>query len=283
MTATGSSSPSALAAAAARAAHLIVDGPPVIFADSLAERLLGADAEELLAYHRLNGTHVVLASARAQATCRSHLAEDALAAGVDKGIRQFVILGAGLDSFAYRSALADRVVTFEVDHPASQEAKRQRLSAAHIATPHRVTFVPVDFEVDPLTSRLAAAGFDPGLPAIVTWLGVSMYLTRDGIAATIGELGSLAPGSELLMDYMVPSDLRDDAARTYVELVGPVTAARGEPWLTFLSPQELSQLLADGGFHDVVHTGQGDLEPELWHRTDSLRPSNLSLIAHASR
>jgi hypothetical protein len=89
-----------------------------------------------------------------------------------------------------------------------------------------------------------------------------VYLTRDGIAATIGELGSLAPGSELLMDYMVPSDLRDDAARTYVELVGPVTAARGEPWLTFLSPQELSQLLADGGFHDVVHTGQGDLEPE---------------------
>jgi len=172
---------------------------------------LGADAEELLAYHRLNGTHVVLASARAQATCRSHLAEGVLAAGVENGIRQFVILGAGLDSFAYRSALADRVVTFEVDHPASQETKRRRLSAADIGTPHRVTFVPVDFEVDPLMSRLASAGFDPGLPAIVTWLGVSMYLTRDGIAATIGELGSLAPGSELLMDYMVPSDLRDDA------------------------------------------------------------------------
>jgi methyltransferase (TIGR00027 family) len=281
MTATGPSSRSALAAAAARAAHLIVDGPPVIFADPLAERLLGDDAEELLAYHRVNRAHVVLVGARAQVTCRSRIAERALAQGVDDGISQYVILGAGLDSFAYRSTLADSVVTYEVDHPASQESKRQRLSAAGIATHERVAFVPADFEADSLSGCLAAAGFDPALPAMITWLGVSMYLTRDAIAATLAELGSLSPGSELVMDYLVPSDLRDDSAQTYVELVGPITAERGEPWLTFFAPQELSQLLAERGLRHVVHIGQSDLGPELWNRTDSLRPSNLSLIAHA--
>jgi methyltransferase (TIGR00027 family) len=283
MTAPGSSSPSALAAAAARAAHLIVDGPPVIFADPLALRLLGADAEELLAYHRVNGAHVVLAGARAQVTCRSRLAEAALAACVDSGIRQYVVLGAGLDSFAYRSPLADRVVTFEVDHPASQDSKRQRLSTAGIATSDRVAFVPVDFEVDSLASCLASTGFDPDLPAMVAWLGVSMYLTCEALAATVAQLGSFAPGSELVMDYMVPADLRDDAAATYVDLVGPITAERGEPWLTFLAPEELTRLLADAGFGDIVHNGQSDLGPELWDRADSLRPSNLCLIAHARR
>ena len=125
MIANGEPSLTALTAAAARAAHLIVDNEPVIFADTLAQAMLGERAEELISYHLAHGTHPVLASARAQVTCRSRYAEDRLADAIGRGIGQYVLLGAGLDSFAYRSPLAGRVRVFEVDHPATQEYKRR--------------------------------------------------------------------------------------------------------------------------------------------------------------
>ena len=134
----GQPSRSALTAAAARAAHLIVDGQPTIFADTLAAALLGDRAEELIGYHRLHGTHPVLVGARVQVTCRSRYAEDALARAIGAGVTQYVILGAGLDSFAYRGGLlAGRVRVFEVDHPASQEVKRAALAAAGIEVPEQ--------------------------------------------------------------------------------------------------------------------------------------------------
>ena len=114
----------ALTAAAARAAHLIVDQEPWIFADGLAAQLLGEQAEELISYHKLHGTHPVLAGARVQVTCRSRYTEDALSRAVSRGVGQYVILGAGLDSFAYRAGLAGRVRVFEVDHPASESVAR---------------------------------------------------------------------------------------------------------------------------------------------------------------
>ncbi len=125
MIANGQPSLTALTAAAARAAHLIVDSEPVIFADTLAQALLADRAEELISYHRAHGAHPVLAGARAQVTCRSRYAEDRLADAVGRGIGQYVLLGAGLDSFACRSPLAERVRVFEVDHPATQEYKRR--------------------------------------------------------------------------------------------------------------------------------------------------------------
>ena len=123
----------ALTAAAARAAHLIVDNEPVIFADTLAQAMLGERAEELLSYHRVHGTHPVLTGARAQVTCRSRYAEDRLADAIERGIGQYVLLGAGLDSFAYRSPLAGRVRVFEVDHPATQEYKQRVREVAGLA------------------------------------------------------------------------------------------------------------------------------------------------------
>jgi methyltransferase (TIGR00027 family) len=275
-------SPSALTAAAARAAHLIVDQPPLIFADTLAEVLLGEEADELLGYHRAHGQHVVLAGARAQVICRARYTEDALARGVRRGVGQYVILGAGLDSFAYRSELAgSELAVFEVDHPASQRWKRQRLSDARVAVPEAVTYVPVDFESDSLPDRLTAAGFDRSRPAVVGWLGVSMYLTRDAIAQTLAVIGGFAPGTEIILDYLVPPDLRDAAGQVYVDLVGPVTAQRGEPWLSFLTPTEMTGMLADNGFTRIVHAEQQDMIPAaLWDGQDSLKPSNLARIAH---
>ncbi len=155
-------SQTAVTAAAARAAHLIVDQAPAIFEDRLAAAMLGEHAEEFISYHRRHGEHPVLSAARAQVTCRSRYTENRLADAVTRGTTQYVILGAGLDSFAYRSALAGAIRVFEVHHPATQDCKRVRLSAAGIPVPGTAVFVPADFEHGSLVGRLRAAGFDPG-------------------------------------------------------------------------------------------------------------------------
>jgi methyltransferase (TIGR00027 family) len=277
------SSQTALAAAAARAAHLIVDREPHIFADSLAMVLLGDLGDELLAYHRNHGGHLVLAGARSQAVIRARITEEHLAAAIASGVEQYVILGAGLDTFAYRSPLAAGVHVFEVDHPATQALKQERLSAMDLAPATTVSYVPIDFETDALVTSLAARGFDPTRPALVSCLGVTMYLTRDAIGATLDELGALAPGTQVVMDYLLPAELRDAAGQTYVDLVGPTTAERGEPWLSFLTPQDVSDLLTTRGFHAVRSVGQLDALPEeLWQRDDALHPATLSMIAHAT-
>jgi methyltransferase (TIGR00027 family) len=276
-------SQTALTAAAARAAHLIVDQPPWIFADPLAIALLGDQGPGLVDYHRAHGTHVVLAGARAQTTCRSRYAEDALAAAIDRGVNQYLILGAGLDSFSYRSDLAGMVRVFEVDHSDSQQSKRAALSAARLAVPDNVVFVPFDFEKGALTAALTAHSFDPALPAFVSWLGVTMYLTEEALTGTLAELGHLAPGSEIVADYMLPADMRDSDGSAYAEQVAPVAAEHGEPWLTFLAPAQMSDLLTRSGWTPLRHLRQQEVgDTGTWQRSDSLRPAALSVIAHAA-
>jgi methyltransferase (TIGR00027 family) len=277
--ANGQPSLTALTAAAARAAHLIVDGQPVIFADTLAEAMLGEQAEEFIAYHRAHGTHPVLAGARAQATCRSRYAEDRLARGIERGIGQYVLLGAGLDSFAYRSPLAGQVRVFEVDHPATQEHKRRAGRGLPMAG---VTFVPMDFTRDSLADALGRAGFDTSQPAFVSWLGVTMYLESSAVEATVSVLGGFAPGSEIVVDYLLPARLRDAAGQAYADLVGPVAAERGEPWRSVFAPEAMAELLARHGFGPTRDVGQRDMIPAAaWDRSDALRPAELSHIAHA--
>jgi len=276
-------SQTALTAAAARAAHLIVDQPPWIFTDTLAMALLGEQGPGLVDYHREHGTHVVLTGARAQVTCRSRYAEDALAAAIGRGVGQYLILGAGLDSFSYRSDLARTIRVFEVDHPESQESKRARLAAASIAEPDNVAFVPFDFERESLTRALMGTAFDPALPAFVSWLGVTMYLTEAALAATLAEIGRLASGTEIVADYMLPAAMRDADGSVYAEQVAAVAAERGEPWLTFLAPAQMSGLLTRGGWTPLRHVRQRDVGGTVtWQRADSLRPAALSVIVHAA-
>ena len=275
-------SQTALTAAAARAAHLIVDAPPFIFADVVASALLGDRADEFVGYHRQHASHPVLSAARAQVICRSRYTENHLARAAANGIRQYVILGAGLDSFGYRPGLAGQLRVFEVDHPATQQWKRQALAAARIPVPATVTFVPADLAAGSLAGLLPASGFDPAQPALFGWLGVTMYLTRDAISRVLTAIGSFAPGTELIADYMLPASLRDAAANSYAELVGAVAAERGEPWLTFLSPGEASELLAAHGLEPAEHVHQRDaIDGALWRRSDSLRPIELSMVARA--
>ncbi|MFL6052009.1 MAG: class I SAM-dependent methyltransferase [Actinoallomurus sp.] len=270
-------------AAAARAAHLIVDSPPMIFADTVAYSLLGDQAEEFVGYHRAHGEHPILAGVRATATVRSRYAEDRLAEAARRGIAQYVILGAGLDSYAYRADPAGEVRVFEVDHPATQRWKRHLLAEAGIAIPETVTYVPIDFETESLYEVLAGEGFDASRPAFVSWLGVTMYLTPEAIGRTLAAVGDLAPGSEIVLDYTLAPELRDAAAQAYADAVAPMSAEQGEPWLSAFRPEEMSVLLEDSGFGLVEHTLHREaVDAALWERTDSVRPSNLSGLAHAT-
>jgi methyltransferase (TIGR00027 family) len=276
-------SQTALTAAAARAAHLIVDDEPRIFADPLAQPLLGDRADDLLAYHLAQGQHPILAGARAQVVCRSNFTEERLAAAVARGVDQYVILGAGLDTFAYRSDLAARVRTFEVDQQPTQQWKKRALADAGITARGDVVLVQTDFADDALAAALKEAGFDATRPTFVSWLGVSMYLTPEAIGKTLGAVASLAPGSELVADYMLTDDLQDDAGRLYAQQVSAVAAQHGEPWRSAFSPDEMARTLTA---HALVVREQVDQEhavdAALWQRTDALTPSNLAMLAHAS-
>lgn len=274
------SSETALTAAAARAAHLLFDKPPYIFEDTAAASLLGERAEALLAYHRLHGGHPILRGARAQVVARSRCTEDLLAVAVARGIDQYVILGAGLDSYVYRVATPGLRV-FEVDHPATQESKRAAAQALPKLTD--LTYVPVDLEHQAVVESLAEGGFDRARPAVVSWLGVTVYLTREAIEATLADLAELAAGTQIVFDYMLPEGLRDREGTQYAHEVGGVAAQRGEPWLTFLSPQECTDMLRALGFQEIRQISPIDAVPDgRWQRDDGLLPSGLAMLAHAT-
>jgi methyltransferase (TIGR00027 family) len=272
----GQPSRTAFTAAAARAAHLRVDNEPFIFADTVAAVLLGNRADELISYHTAHGTHPVLSGARAQVACRSRYTEDVLAEAVRRGTAQYLILGAGLDSFAYRNPFTALRV-FEVDHPATQEYKRQAAPE-----PPGVTYVPADLGTAALADVLRAAGLDFAAPVLVSWLGCTMYLDQDAINRTLSVIGGLAPGSELVMDYMLPADMRDSDGRLYADLVGQAAAEQGEPWLSVFSPGAIEKSLAMYEMATVRNLSLRDSIPAaLWERSDALRPAQLACLLHA--
>jgi methyltransferase (TIGR00027 family) len=196
----GQASRTALGAAGHRAAHQVLEQGR-IFADPLALRILGADADEAISEAnrepRRRGLRLFIA-------VRTRFAEDALAAAIARGVSQLVVLGAGLDTYAYRADLDGALRFFEVDHPATQAWKRERLASAGIAIPPALTFAPVDFEHGSLADGLAAAGFDPAQRSFFTWLGVTPYLTEQAIFPTLGYIAGLPGGAEVAFDYSNP-------------------------------------------------------------------------------
>jgi len=241
----------ALGAAADRAAHQILD-KPLVFADPLAVRILGEagaealerrlEPEEAQAWRRL----------RAFIAARSRFAEEVLAEAVAGGTSQLVVLGAGLDTFAYRNP-HPRLAVFEVDHPATQSFKRAQLAAAGIEAPPSLAFVAIDFARESLGAALAAAGFRREEPAVFSWLGVTMYLDRAPVLAMLAEIAAgAAPGTAVVFDYVVPAAaLADPALRARYEALAARLAAIGEPWLSFFDPQELGETLRRSGYAQV--------------------------------
>ncbi|CCE03531.1 SAM-dependent methyltransferase [Bradyrhizobium sp. STM 3809] len=249
----GQPSRTAWGAAILRAAHQTVDGAG-IFADPFARLLLGDEADPLIAAAVADGTKQQL---RRFIAARSRFAEDALAAAVARGVRQVAIIGAGLDTFSLRNP-HPRLRVFEVDHPATQAWKRQRIAAAGLALPASLIFVPVDFERQRLGDALAAAGFRTDEPAFFPWLGVVPYLRRESIVAVLQFMASV-PGAEVVFDYTEPLDNYAPARRAHVEALAARTAAIGEPWLSRFDPSDLGRELRTCGFDEIEDFGLAEI------------------------
>ncbi|MFZ2030781.1 MAG: SAM-dependent methyltransferase [Vitreimonas sp.] len=250
----GKPSRTALGAAGHRAAHQVLEGGR-IFSDPLALRIMGGDAELALRDARENPAQAPM---RAFVSARSRFAEDALAAAQARGVSQLVVLGAGLDTFAYRAPRAG-LRMFEVDHPDTQTWKRSRLADAGIAAPDNLTYVPVNFERDTLDERLAAAGFGRNAQSFFMWLGVTPYLTKDAIWATLGWIGALPAGAHVVFDYGEPREAVSDEARAYMQARMERVAALGEPWISFFEPAALHAKLRELGFRDIEDMRGGEI------------------------
>lgn len=254
-----------------RALHVAVDAPPHVFEDAIGVQLAAPEAgwrdrPDMSAFTR---------PFRASIVARARFVEDLVLERVDQGVGQYVILGAGLDTFAQRRpALAARLRVFEIDAPGPQAWKRERLAALGLAAPPSLAFVPVDFEAgDAWWTRLVEAGFDATRPAVVASTGVSMYLTREAIAATLRQVAALAPGSVLAMSFMLPIEWADPEVRPGIERAAAGARANGTPFLSLFTPDEMLALGRDAGFHGVEHVSAEALAGRYFAgRTDGLRP-----------
>ncbi len=266
----GRPSATALGAAMLRAAHQILDDPK-IFDDPIALKILGTSGESWVRSNleRFQKSQYM----RAFIVLRSRYAEDELAQAIQRGIRQYVILGAGLDTFPYRNPNPpSRLRIYEVDHPATQSWKRRRLQETGIGIPDSLTFAPVDFEKQTLGDGLLQAGFKISEPAFFSLLGVVIYLTRAAAGETFKYVASLPRGSEIVFDCGVP-----DSSLTFYEKYARETrankmAAIGEPWLTYFDPELLANDLRQIGFKAIEDFGpEAANERYFKNRGDGLR------------
>lgn len=276
----GQPSVTALGAAKHRAAHQFLDVPKILD-DPLALRIIGTNAESALRanlwWYQLNR------SLRAFIALRSRYAEDELAGAIQRGVQQYVILGAGLDTFAYRNPYpGSRLRVFEVDHPATQSWKRVRLREEDIAIPASLTFAPVDFERQTLADGLNRAGFRAEESAFISLLGVVMYLTKTAAMETFKFVASLPAGSEIVFDYSILPSMLNQSQRLAHEFRANRVAASGEPWITFFDPSSLASELRGLGFKHVEDFGPEEANNRYFkNRTDSLRISGSGRLMKA--
>jgi methyltransferase (TIGR00027 family) len=233
----------ALRVALRRAAHQVQDARPLVLDDPLAARILGPEYAGEIRRTPSAARRPFSAALRAFVVARARLAEDTLARAVlDHSARQYLVLGAGLDTFACRNPHPS-VRVFEVDHPATQAWKLERLQAARIIPPNNTSFVPVDFETDSLRAKLHAAGFDERAPTVTAWLGVVPYLTLDAFRATMRVLARFGPGSAVVFDYSQPREALPPLERLMLDSLSARVARAGEPFQLFFTPPQLAEQL----------------------------------------
>jgi len=242
-----------------RAAHQILDRPRVLD-DPIALRIVGAGAEARIRADPRRFESSYGRALRWFLVARSRCAEDTLSERVAAGVRQYVVLGAGFDTFAFRNPYPPGTLrVFEVDHPATQGGKRRRLAAAGIAEPASLTFVPVDFETQALPDRLAACGFDAGAPACFSWLGVTMYLSREAVMSTLAFVAARPRGSGITFDYMIPPSSLPLLRRIGFHLLAHRLRMAGEPWRTWFEPAAFAAELRGLGFTSLEELDYGAL------------------------
>jgi methyltransferase (TIGR00027 family) len=255
-----------------RAMHVQVDPPPHLLEDELGLQLAAQDDGWR---HRPDMDPEATSGFRAGIVARARFMEDLVTEQAGHGVAQYIILGAGLDTFAQRrSEITSRLRLFEVDQPGAQAWKRQRLIELGFGIPEWLRLVPVDFEAGASWwERLAAAGFDASLPAVVASTGVTMYLTKDAIAATLRQVATLAAGSTLAMTFLLPAELTEPEERSQHQAVEKSARATGTPFLSFFSPLEMMALAREAGFRQAQHVSAADLTQRYFAgRTDGLRP-----------
>lgn len=253
-------SETAFRAAISRTAHQLLDFP-VVFEDPVALRVLGPANVALM---RAGGRQFESALARrlrAFFAARSRFAEDELAKAVKRGVRQYVILGAGLDTFAFRNPhTGTSLRIFEVDHPNSQSWKRQQLLASALPESGGLTYVPMDFETQSLAGQLRLAGLRPDVPTFFSWLGVSMYLTPQTVMQTLQCVAdATVAGGGIAFDYITPPDRQTIAQRVRWLVLKSWLSAVGEPWRGFFNPAILRDALKTQGFTSIVDMGSDDI------------------------
>jgi methyltransferase (TIGR00027 family) len=274
----GRPSLTALGAARLRAAHQILDNASIL-ADPLAARILGSDDETFLSHAQAHPSGPRL---RWFIAARSRITEDALNIAADGGARQLVVLGAGLDTLAYRTPRAGQLRIFEVDYPATQAWKRQLLLEADIAVPSTLTFVPVNFERESLADVLALAGFDPQQRSFFSWLGVVPYLTVPAIRSTLEFIARLPGGAEVVFDYVNPASSMTAARSAAHQALIARVAAVGETIQSHFDTQELHADLAALGFRQIHDLGPLEIAARFYPQHDNPSSRNGGHIVHAS-
>jgi methyltransferase (TIGR00027 family) len=257
-----------------RALHVEVDPPPHVLEDEVGLRLAAPDADWR---GRPDMDPRATSQFRASIVARARFIEDLVVDQAGRGVGQYVLLGAGLDTFAQRRPeVASRLRVFEVDQPGPQAWKRQRLIELGFGVPEWLRLVPVDFEAgDAWWERLTTAGFDASQPAVVASTGVSMYLTRAAVFATLRQLAALGRGSTLVMSFLLPLQLADPEARPGLEQAQKGARASGTPFISFFTPAEMLSLAREAGFREVQHVSAANLAERYFAgRTDGLRPPN---------
>jgi methyltransferase (TIGR00027 family) len=258
-----------------RAMHVQIDPPPHVLEDEIGLRLAAPDDSWR---QRPDMDPAGTSRFRAAIVARARFIEDLVAEQAGRGVTQYVILGAGLDTFAQRKPeIASRLRVFEVDQPGPQAWKRMRLLELGFGIPEWLRLVPVDFEADgSWWDQLAAAGFDPGQPAVIVSTGVSMYLTKDANEASLRQIaGRLAPGSTVAITFLLPTELLDDADRPGLQMAENGARASGTPFISFYTPDEMLALAGAVGFKEAQHIA-GSLLAERYFagRSDDPRPSS---------
>jgi methyltransferase (TIGR00027 family) len=271
----GRPSTSANHVACRRAAHQLLDDPRV-FEDPVAFSVLEASTAAELRANPRRMAGLIANPVRAYMAARSRYAEDALAAAVARGVRQYVLLGAGLDTFAYRNPYPD-VRVFEVDYPATQALKRTRLEQGGVAIPPSLTFVPMDFLEQTLADGLRSAGFRTDVPTFFAWLGVTMYLSREAIFTTLRLARQLPKGSGIVFDYMIPRSHMTLFQRVVFTWYAYRLAAGGESFASEFDPASLVQDVAALGFTRVEDVNAATLNALYFSgRKDGLRVRTLT-------
>lgn len=257
-----------------RAVHVQIDASPHVLVDEIGLQLVAPDES----WRQRPDMHPQgTRGYRASIVGRARFIEDLVLEQVRKGVNQYVILGAGLDTFAQRRPdVASKLRVFEIDKPETQEWKRRRLTELGLGIPNNLQFVPVDFEAgDSWWEKLAMNGLKTSHPAVAASTGVSMYLTQEANLATLRQIAALAPGSTLAMTFLLPLDFIDPAERSQHEMVYERARAAGTPFVSFFRPSEILALAREAGFRDVRHISRNDIVQRYFlGRTDGLQPSS---------